>query len=234
MSQNVCEWCATPFRARGSTPRRFCCRTHADEWRRRDKPSDEWLRAQYIDAKRTANDIAREVGRDPKRVWEWLRAAGVPTRPRGAASSPGTRRPGQSSTFKGKRHTAESRAAMTAGRRKVSRESYANNGGYLKARRGPAHPNWRGGHTPDRQAFYSSPEWKLAARTVWGRDRGICQRCDAVASRTAGQHERWHVHHVIGFADVTTRADVANLILLCPACHRWVHGKTNVDLEYIG
>lgn len=44
----------------------------------------EWLENQYTVLGKTANQIAREIGRDPKRVWEWIRNYGLETRPRGS------------------------------------------------------------------------------------------------------------------------------------------------------
>lgn len=210
----------------------FCTRACADEWRRRDKPSDEWLRAKYVDERLTANDIARIVGRDPKRVWEWLRTAGVETRGRGSYNT--EMFAGKPSKNKGRKHTPETIAKMTAARRRTPREAYAGNGQYLRERRGEKHPNWKGGHTPERQGFYSSPEWKAVARFVWGRDKSTCQNCGSKAYRTKNPHERWHVHHIVSFMNRELRAEPTNLVLLCPKCHRWVHGKNNIEGKFLG
>jgi hypothetical protein len=233
MAEHTCQQCQTQFVKRGTRPYRFCTRTCADEWARRDRPSDEWLRGKYEGEGLTANDIAQIVQRDPKRVWEWLRDAGIQTRPRGSyntfALSGMTESPA-----KGRKHTPEAIARITEGRRRVPREAYAGNGHYLRGLRGENHPNWKGGHTPERQAFYATPEWRAAARAAWARDLGVCQRCTRKAYRTKNPLERWHLHHIVSFSkSVELRAEVSNLVTLCPDCHRWVHSNANTSKEYI-
>jgi hypothetical protein len=96
-------------------------------------------------------------------------------------------------------------------------------------KRGPDNPNWRGGGTPERQAFYSSSEWRKATRDVWKRDRATCQRCAAKAPKRS----TFHIHHIIPFAVAETRCEVANLVLLCGACHRWVHSRANTGRVFL-
>lgn len=182
----------------------------------------------------TANDIARIVHRDPKRVWEWLRNAGIATRPRGSyntfALSGMTESP-----LKGRKHTPEAIARITEGRRRVPREAYAGNGHYLRERRGDKHPMWKGGISPERQSFYSTPEWKSAADLVWKRDKSTCRRCGAVFGGDRGPQKTWHVHHIVKFDDaIDLRAEPTNLVLLCPPCHRWVHSKDNTERSFLG
>lgn len=98
------------------------------------------------------------------------------------------------------------------------------NGMYGK--RGSEVPNWKGGCTPERQAFYISEEWKNACSVVYKRDGAKCARC--------GVAGKLHVHHVISFSVKEKRADVNNLVLLCVKCHRFVHSKKNINKEYIG
>jgi len=85
--------------------------------------------------------------------------------------------------------------------------------------------NWKGGCTPERQDVYSSTEWKSAVREVYGRDKGICQRCDIKG--------KMHVHHIVSFAEEEYRVDSDNLVLLCVKCHRFVHSKKNIGKEFI-
>lgn len=234
MTAWVCEQCGTPFDARGTKRRRFCKRACADAWTQRDKPSAEWLRQKYLTERLTANDIARIVQRDPKRVWEWLRRAGIETRPRGGASSSGSFHPGQVSAFKGRSHTPERREAIRAARLADGRVPYLRNGEHhMKGVTGPAHPNWKGGLTPERQAFYSTPEWKAAARAVWMRDQCTCQRCGCKPPRKGPKHNRGHVHHIVTFQVRELRLDLDNLVLLCADCHRWVHSRANVLKELV-
>ena len=95
---------------------------------------------------------------------------------------------------------------------------------------GADHPGWKGGVTPERQALYSSEDWKLAARTVRKRDKHTCQRC----GWKEGGGIAGHVHHIVPFADdVELRTSSDNLILLCPECHAWVHSLDNIEKELL-
>jgi hypothetical protein len=89
---------------------------------------------------------------------------------------------------------------------------------------GAKNPNWKGGHTPERQAFYASQEWKEVSQKAWGRDGGMCQRC-------GGSGE--HVHHIVSFAVEEVRANLDNLIILCVPCHHWVHSRENIEADYV-
>jgi hypothetical protein len=91
---------------------------------------------------------------------------------------------------------------------------------------GEDNPHWKGGCTPDRQAFYCSEAWAKACLFVWQRDRATCQRCGDVPVKM-------HIHHIASFAVVDLRADPRNLILLCVDCHHFVHSRKNVNKEFI-
>lgn len=99
----------------------------------------------------------------------------------------------------------------------------------MHGRSGQENPNWKGGITPERQAFYSSQEWKDVETAVRERDRGTCQRCGSTES---GQRDM-HVHHIAPFAVVHLRAEPSNLVLLCPRCHGFIHRRRNVGREFI-
>jgi len=98
-------------------------------------------------------------------------------------------------------------------------------------RKGELNPNWRGGVTPERQAFYTSKEWRNACSAVWARDAAACRRCGTSKARAADMP--FHVHHIVSFADKSLRADPENLVLLCEACHHFVHSRENVDREHL-
>ena len=95
---------------------------------------------------------------------------------------------------------------------------------------GELNPNWKGGISPERPAFYASQEWKTACYAVWRRDDATCQRCGSVHRDS---DVPFHVHHIISFKHVETRADVDNLILVCETCHRWIHSNNNIQNEFI-
>ena len=98
-------------------------------------------------------------------------------------------------------------------------------------RKGELNPNWKGGVTPERQAFYQSQEWKRACSFVWRRDNATCQRCSLLHSESLDMP--FHIHHIKSFSVVETRVTVTNLVLLCETCHHFVHSKRNVDGEYL-
>lgn len=98
-------------------------------------------------------------------------------------------------------------------------------------RRGELNPRWMGGVTPERQAFYTSDEWKRACSAVWKRDKATCRRCGM--HKNDAQDVPFHIHHIVSFADRSLRADVSNLVLMCEVCHLFVHSRRNVNREYL-
>lgn len=89
-------------------------------------------------------------------------------------------------------------------------------------------PNWKGGITKDRQAFYASQKWKTACSFVWKRDKATCQRCNC-----SSKEYKLHVHHIVPFANKRLRSKRNNLILLCITCHNWVHSRHNTKKVFI-
>jgi hypothetical protein len=98
-------------------------------------------------------------------------------------------------------------------------------------RKGELNPNWKGGVTPERQAFYASGEWKKVCSLVWKRDKATCQRCGLY--RTDQPDMPFHIHHIRSFAFADLRAIPSNLVLLCEVCHQFVHSRENVAREYL-
>lgn len=96
---------------------------------------------------------------------------------------------------------------------------------------GELNPNWKGGVTAERQAFYASMEWKSACAAVWKRDKARCCRCGL--RRNDSPDMPMHIHHIEPFPTVTKRAATSNLVLLCETCHRFVHSKANTQREYL-
>ena len=97
-------------------------------------------------------------------------------------------------------------------------------------RKAELNPNWKGGASPIRQAFYASSEWKQVARSVWKRDKGTCQRCYVHKTKTSA---RYHIHHIVSFSNELLRASQENLIVLCTPCHRFVHSRKNINREFL-
>lgn len=193
----------------------------------------ELHRRYWVDGQ-TCNDIAREIGKDPKTVWSWMKAYGLPTKGRGQD---------ERQHFKKGHDLCVGRVQKPETREKIrqarindgSKGLFLPNGDHvLKGRRGKDHPSWQGGVSPLRNAFYASDEWKSACVTVWRRDDAKCQNC-GLDHRTIDRKERrFHVHHIASFAaHPDLRADPENLVLLCDTCHRWVHSRANADKKFI-
>ena len=98
-------------------------------------------------------------------------------------------------------------------------------------KKGELSPNWKGGITAERQAFYSSKKWKEVCSYVWNRDEATCQRCGL--RKTDNPQKSFHIHHIKSFKYKDLRAEPTNLILLCEDCHRFVHSKKNINKEFL-
>ena len=98
-------------------------------------------------------------------------------------------------------------------------------------KRGELNPMWKGGVTPDRQAFYTSEAWRKACSAVWKRDNATCQRCGE--QKQESPDTPFHIHHITSFANEQLRAEPQNLVLLCETCHHFVHSKKNTNREYL-
>lgn len=256
MVKSNCRWCGKEIVRGGFKPGQFCGRTCKGEWQRTQKPvGREWLHQKYVVEGLSTYAIGKLVRRDPKRVHEWLLDFGIPTRERGWSNVPDDTCPYQQREWLEREYTEKGRSAKEIAdqfgvveqnilhflrkfgiRRRTMSETRKRkywgvpgkrNGMYGK--RGEQVPNWKGGATPERQAFYSSGEWKEAVKAVWKRDRGTCQRC---GKKSKGKQDKFHIHHIVSFAYKPLRADVKNLVLLCNDCHHWVHSKANVNREF--
>lgn len=212
----------------------FCDTTCKGRWQVRQRESlgftREWLEGEYIGKGKDAYQIGREIGRNGKRVWEWLKFYGIPTRPRGHNADQNLVRDG--STFKGKNHSRQSVEKIKASWVGRDISAYANNGAHIASLAPEDHPSWKGGITPERQAVYASQEWADAVKAVWARDNAICQRCGK-RHNTKTARGTFHIHHIVSFQDRLKRCDPDNLILLCRECHYWVHSRENVNNDFI-
>lgn len=237
-TQFTCDTCGCiMLRNESKSGRHFCSTSHKAQWQRQQKErigyDKTWLSDQYIAQRKSADQIAREIGRDPKRVWEWLRDYGIETRPRGTDYGHGFKI-GDDSLFKGRTHTEETKEKLRMRRLSDGRVPYLMPDGThaMRGRKGDLHPSWKGGLTPERQAFYSSDEWKDSCKVVWSRANAKCERCGK--SHNAANHRgTFHIHHVVSFMVRELRADTFNLILLCVDCHRFVHSRQNKQKEFL-
>jgi hypothetical protein len=230
----TCHECGAPVvRKRQSKPVaiHFCGMACKAAYQRKAKPvTEQWLRDHYLDRGMNTTEIAHLVGRNPKSVWNWLIDFRIPTRSRGSEGANNFPKDGRS--FKGKRHSQETKnrlreIAIADGRVPYDRKV----GSYMKGRKGPDTPNWKGGITPDRQAVYSSPEWSNAVKVVWRRDQATCQKCGL--RKRDSRDTPFDIHHMVGFQRAGLRTEPSNLILLCEPCHYWVHSRKNVNGEFI-
>ncbi|HLF13212.1 MAG TPA: HNH endonuclease signature motif containing protein [Gammaproteobacteria bacterium] len=232
----TCAYCAEALQRYASKSRTYFCNTnHKALWQiaRREAHgfTREWLISEYVEKCRSANEIALEIGRDATRVLEWLNDYGIRTRPRGHNHAQLAK---DGSPFRGKSHTPETRArlreiALADGRVPFNRLV----GPPMRGKRGAETINWKGGVTPERQAFYSSREWKDACRAVWARADAYCERCGLDSREVDLTIAPFHVHHITSFAVRELRSVLTNLALLCAPCHRFVHSRGNIDNELL-
>lgn len=196
------------------------------------RPDVATLRRQYIDEKQDCVTLGALYERDPKTIWAWLKAAGIPTRGRG--TDPRQQFKKGVATRLGAKLTPRQRQRVREATIARGGVPYLRNGQHwLKTAPPSANPKWKGGITPERQTFYRSPEWKAACVAVWHRADACCERCGLDHRTIDRSHQRFHVHHIASFAVVALRAEPSNLALLCRPCHLWVHSKANTNGEFI-
>lgn len=137
---------------------------------------------------------------------------------------------GRVSTFKGKRHTAESLAIMSQkskGRKnrlgKPHSEETKNKireTRKLRGYRGEKCYQWKGGISFKISEERALPEYDEWRKKVFARDSFTCQVCK---DSMGGNLE---AHHINGFSTFTKqRMWVSNGVTLCKCCHRKFHKK---------
>lgn len=237
-----CEWCGKTVIRWAKNPQgkeiknHFCDRTCKGNWQRKQREdlgyTKEWLYEQYITKGRTANDIAKEIDRDSKRVWEWLRDYGIETRKRGYGNLNNQFKKGEPSRFLGHKHTKKTKEKIRQKRLEDGHVPYLVNGQHWLKQEGVHSPAWKGGVTPERQTIYSSPEWREAVKKVWKRGNATCQLCGK--HQDDDREHKFHIHHIYPFAEYKhLRTNPDALVLLCPDCHHFVHSKKNTELKFM-
>jgi thymidylate synthase (FAD) len=235
-----CAWCGKTVIRWAKNPQgkeiknHFCDRTCKGNWQRKQREdlgyTKEWLYEQYITKGRTANDIAKEINRDSKRVWEWLRDYGIETRKRGYGNPDVWIKKG--TKFPNRKLSEETKEKIRQARLKDGRVPYLVNGKHWLKQEGVHSPAWKGGVTSERQTIYSSPKWKEAVKKVWKRDNATCQLCGK--HQSDDKNNKFHIHHLYPFAEYERlRTNPDNLVLLCKDCHNFVHSKKNTELVFM-
>lgn len=261
MVKSDCKWCENEIVRRGSRPGVFCGLDCKAAWQRTQKPVDkEWLRGKYIDEGLSTYQIADIVDRDPKSILRWLKGYGIATRKSGGWTGEHwhKRKSYWNREWLFNEYRLRGRSAseiaddfgvtesailywmnkLSIPTRTVSEARQIKHWGAsgednpMYGVRGEDHPGWKGGVTPERQAFYSTEKWHKASRAVRKRDQCCCRRCGQREPRAI--HTAFHIHHIASFADFEElKADPDNLVLLCPDCHHWVHSNDNEAGEYL-
>lgn len=226
-----CKFCGKLVRKQqsGQANHSFCNLECKGEYQRLQKPvTKEWLYQKYVVEELDTTQIGKLVNRDPKSVWNWLKDFEIPTRKRGTTgNAKGVK------SMLGKKHSPETKEKLRQARLKDGRVPYLNKDGvhHLKGKKGIDTPNWKGGVTPERQAVYSSPEWKEAVKVVWKRDNAECQKCGL--SQNEHREISFDIHHIVSFSVKELRCEPGNLVLLCETCHYWVHSNDNINKEWL-
>jgi hypothetical protein len=235
-----CHWCGADL-IRCTQAKKvalhFCDTKCKGEYQKTKKPvTKSWLEDHYITKRLDTTQIGHLVGRDPKSVWNWLKDFGIPTRPRGGNTLPHAFKKGdnagEKNPFYGRKHSKKARDKLRRIAKADGRMPFkAENGPPWKGKGGEGHPSWKGGITPERQAFYSTQEWKAVARKVKRRDKKTCQLCGKI--KTSKDGCPFDIHHIVPFECVELRAEITNLVYLCEPCHYWVHGDQNDGKVFI-
>lgn len=229
----ACTYCTEVITRRRIMSAYFCNFTCKAEWQKRNnKPvTEEWLRDAYLVKMMDCTQIAKIVNRDPKSVWNWLQAFGIPCRPRGSNHA---QLPKDGSSFRGKNHTEEYKQAQRDRRLADGHVPYLKNGQHWLKEEGAQSPAWKGGITPERQAFYATEEWKECVKQVWRRDDALCRVCKLDHRFIERGNPRYDIHHIDSFMIKERRAVLDNLVLLCQPCHKWIHSLKNTERRYLG
>ena len=186
----------------------------------------DWLYQKYIIEGLSTYQIGEIVGRNPKNVYNKLKDFGIPTRTRAEVITKNSWWAiGREHAGKGKKRSDETKAKISTAR---TDKKYPNLAGENNGMFGKRSPNWKGGVTPERQALYSSENWKEIVKSIFERDGYICRRCGKKSGHL-------HTHHIKSWAECAEgRTDIDNLITVCKRCHLWIHSKKNTNRDFIG
>jgi 5-methylcytosine-specific restriction endonuclease McrA len=255
MTTGLCKQCGDVIVRRGSRTPVFCSVSCKASWQRNQKPINrDELKRLYVDRKLGTYAISRIVKRNPKRIYEWLCGYGIPLRSRKWSTERATK-PYHDLNWLTEQYVIKKRSAAEIAREfkvdentilfflqrlQIPRRTTSQVRAYKRwgclgkdnpmfGRTGASNPHWKGGVTPERQAFYLSKQWNRACAEVWKRDKATCQRC----RRTSRSDSTLHVHHLASFAIRRLRAEPSNLVLLCRKCHHFVHSSRNARKEFI-
>lgn len=100
----------------------------------------------------------------------------------------------------------------------------------LGSMKGSKNPAWNGGTTPERQRAYKTVDWIQLVKYIYKRDGYKCQRCGTEKVGSV----KFHAHHIRPWSLYPDlRLEPSNLVTLCDTCHRWVHSRQNLNLEYL-
>lgn len=211
----------------------FCNNECKSKWQVKQRENlgftKEWLINQYFELGKDCNQIAKEIGRDGKSIWNWFKGYGIKINKRGYNYEKNLCLDG--SVWIGRNHSEETRELIRQKSIEDGRVPYLKNGKHwLHEVAKDSHPNWKGGISPERQILYATPEWMKLAIEVWSRDNNECQKC----KRKHKKSERaFHIHHIIPFKVKEHRMELDNMVLLCHKCHMWVHSKKNINKIFI-
>ena len=126
----------------------------------------------------------------------------------------------------------ETKEKIRQARLKDGRVPYLVNGKHWLKQEGVHPGTWKGGITPERQAFYSSDKWKTVEAYVRDRDKNTCQFCGKKQPEDCKR--QFDIHHIYSFnKSKHLRANPDNLVVLCRGCHMFVHSSKNVERKFL-
>lgn len=237
-----CAWCGKEVVRWSKNPvgeqikNHFCDNQCKGAWQRKQREdlgfTKEWLYEQYIIKGRDCNEIAKEIGRNYKSVWNWIHDYGIETRKRGYGKPEIGFKKGHVPWMKGKHHSQETREKIREKSIADGRVPYLVNGQHWLKQEGVHPGTWKGGITPERQAFYGKVNWKKTASYVRERDENTCQLCGKKQPEDCKR--QFDIHHIYPFdKSKHLRANPDNLVVLCHRCHMFVHGSKNTERRFL-
>ena len=162
----------------------------------------EFLTEEYVNKKKTYDQIAAEVGCGSTNVYHLVKKFNLPVRPRGEL-------------LKGRVYSPETLEKMAQGQ--------------MGKMLGENNPKWKGGVSTDSTQIRKKAIYYTFRQRVLRFKGKVCAHCgvDLISPcPCCNVKPVRHVHHLQSFADFPDlRFDSNNAIVLCEKCHRAEHKK---------
>jgi len=195
----------------------------------------EWLRTQYWDEGKTAEEIGTELGVYGSTVNRWLNRHNIEKKGQSVARAGESIRQLEDAEWLREQYHKHGLSTVKIGEKlgvssRCVNDWMRRHGIERRGMEGEENPMWRGGKDD-----YYGPSWHSARRAARERDGYECQRCEMSDQEHIGRFDQGlHVHHITPFRTFNDHAEaneLSNLITLCRECHDMLEG---VPLDFDG